>query len=277
MATQPVITENQNQPEVDQATGKFIHIYQPRDAEGQFIGKPYRFLYTDHMDLVQQIEQAKEQADRTIHEIKTGKRKIVGEAAVKNPDWTPAPEPTEEAEKKRREDFRKAAEQELGAPLDSVRQNLKKAQMLDEYLIAQNWAMNNPDYYACKENAQKLAAWMKEKNYAFTAANFDLAFEELKDSLKQPPQEQQLPADSTQQPAAQPTKAEVKPQSTGIIPGQFAGTRQPNNTEKRPLTAERFRQISKMSYPDFTKLKRINPNEYWAFVKMKEEKAQPQQ
>lgn len=279
MATQPVAVENQ--PEVDEATGKFIHIYQPRDAEGQFIGKPYRFLYTDHMDLVKQIEEAKEQADRTIYEIKTGKRKIVGEAAVKNPDWTPAPEPSEDEEKKRREEFRKVAEAELGAPLDSVRQNLKKAQMLDEYLAAQNWAMGKEadGYYICQENAKKISDYLKEKNLAFTPANYDFAFDELRDSLVKKPQEQPVqetpPADSTQQQAPPPTQA--KPQSTGIIPGQFSGTRQPTRTEKQPLTRERFRQINKMSYSEYKKLERVNPAEVLAYNEMKVKSAQPQQ
>lgn len=273
MATQPAVVENQ--PEVDQETGKFIFVYQPRDAEGQFLGKPYRFLYTDMPDLNRQIIEAKEHADRVVYEIKTGKRKIVGEAAVKNPDWTPAPEPSEDEEKKRREDFRKTAEAELGAPLDSVRQNLKKAQMLDEYLIAQNWALNNPGYYTCRENAEKMEKYRKEKNLALTASNLDLIFEELKDTLvAAPTPQQEPPADSTQQ-QAPPTQA--KPQSTGIIPGQFSGTRQPNRTEKQPLTRERFRQISKMSLSEYKKLERANPAEVLSYNEMKAKAAQPQQ
>ena len=84
MATQPNVTEEvkTNQPEVDEATGKFIYMYQPRDSEGQFIGKPYKYLYTDNADLIRQITEGKEQGDRFIHEVKTGKRKLQGEAAA---------------------------------------------------------------------------------------------------------------------------------------------------------------------------------------------------
>jgi vacuolar-type H+-ATPase subunit H len=276
MATQPQITEEvKNQPEVDQETGKFIHTYQPRDAEGQFIGKPYRFLYTDHMDLVRQIEQAKESADRTIHEIKTGKRKLVGEAAVKNPDYVPAPDVPED--KKARDDWRRVAEQELGAPLDDVRDRLKRQRQMEEGFAAYNWALNKQadGYYPCPENGKKIAAWLKEKDYALTPANYDLAFEELRDSLVKAPKEPEAPADSTQQPAAQPTQA-ARPQSTGIIPGQFAGTRQPNRTEQQPLTRERFRQIDKMSRDEWNRLRRTNVKEADAFLQMKSP-AQPQQ
>ena len=277
MATQPQVTEEpkiNGQPEVDSETGKFIHIYQPRDSEGQFIGKPYRFLYTDHMDLVRQLEQAKENGDRFIYEIKTGKRQLTGEAAKPQPSFTPAPESIEEEDKKRREAFRKTAQEEFGADPETVRETLKKASKLEEGITAYHWALNKQaeGYYPCPENAKRIGAWLTEKKYANTPANYDLAFEELRDSLVQEPKEQK-PADSTQQP---PTRAEVKPQSTGIIPGQFNGTRLPNRIEKQPLTAERFRQINRMSRDQWNKLRRENPKDADAFLAMKSP-AQPQQ
>ncbi len=274
MATQPTITDNQ--PEVDKGTGKFVYTYQPRDSEGQFIGKPYRFLYTDHQDLIKQITDAKENGDRFIHEVKSGKRKLVGEPAAPQPTYQPAPESTEDAEKKRREEFRKTAEQELGAPIEQVRADMKRARQLEEGLAAYNWALNKQaeGYYPCAENSKKISDWVKEKKLAFTPANYDLAFEELRDSLAQAPKEEPAPpADSTQQPS---TRTETRPQSTGIIPGQFAGTRQPNRTEKQSLSAERFRQINRMSRDEFNRLKKTNKTEYDAFVLMKMP-AQPQQ
>ena len=275
MATQPIVEpEVKNaQPEVDPETGKFVHIYQPRDAEGQFIGKPYRFLYTDHMDLVRQIEQAKEHADRYIYEVKTGKRQVNGEAAAPKPEFVPAPESTEEVDKKRREEFRKTMREEFGAEPEVVRETLKKSTKLEEGVTAYHWALNKQaeGYYPCADNSKKIVAWLTEKKYAFTPANYDLAFEELKDSLMKAPQE--ITADSTQQPP--PTKAEVKPQSTGIIPGQFAGTRRPNPTDRQPLTRDRFREIDKMSRDQWKKLERTNPKDAQSFLAMKH--AQPQQ
>ena len=279
--TQPVEPEvKENQPEVDPETGKFIYTYQPRDSEGQFIGKPYRFFYTDHQDLVRQITEAKENADRFIHEVKSGKRKLQGEPATPVPTYQPAPESTEEDERKRREEFRKTVEQEFGAPVDQVRSDMERARKLEEFLICNTWAMNNPDYYACAKNAFAIDKWLKDQKppLKVNAENLNLAFEELRDSLVQAPKEPipEAPADSTQQ--QPPTRTEVRPQSTGIIPGQFAGTRQPNRTDKSPMSVDRFRQIDRMSYPVFQMLKRDNPTEYWNFVRMKEtSKAQPQQ
>jgi len=273
--TQPVEPEvKTNEPEVDEATGKFIYSYHPRDKEGQFIGKPYRFLYTDHQDLIQQITEAKENGDRFIHEVKSGKRQLVGEAAVPRPEFKPAPESPEEADKKRREDFRKTSQEEYGADPETVRDTLKKAAKLEEGITAYHWALNKQadGYYPCAENGKKIATWLTEQKLAMTPANYDLAFEELRDSLVQEPKEQ--PADSTQQPP--PTRTEVRPQSTGIIPGQFAGTRQPGRQERQPLTTERFRQIDKLSRDLWKRLERENPNEAKAFLAMKFP-AQPQQ
>ena len=281
MATQPSQLEEvkPNEPErgIDPKDGveKFIYSYQPRDSEGQFIGKPYRYFYTDQQDLVRQITEGKEQGDRYIHEVKTGKRQLKGEPAAA-PVYQPAPESTEEAEKKQREQFRATAQKEFGAPIEVVRQDLEESRKLKEGFAAYNWALNKQaeGYYPCKENSVTITNWLKEKQYAFTPANYDLAFEELKDTLVQEPQEQK-PADSTLQPEVPPTKVEVKPQSTGIIPGQFQGTRPRNPTERQPLTAERFREINKMTRDQWEKLQRVNPKETESFLKMKF--AQPQE
>lgn len=276
MATQPQVTEPEIKqgPEVDPESGKFIYTYQPRDKDGQFIGKPYRFLYTDQMDLVKQITEAKEHGDRYIHEVKSGKRQVNGIPAVAAPSYEPAPESAEETDRKRREEFRKTAKEEFGADLEDVRNDIKEARQMREYLAAQRWAMENEanGYYICAENSKKITAYLKEKNLAFIPDNYDLAFAELKDTLVQKPAEAPT-ADSTQQ---QPTKAEVKSQSTGIIPGQFQGTRQPNSTEKLPLSRERFRQIEKMSRDQWKKLERDNRKEAEAYLAMKYP-AQPQQ
>jgi hypothetical protein len=276
--TQPQEPEvKQNEPEKDPETGKFIYTYQPRDAEGQFIGKPYRFLYTDHQDLIRQLTDAKANGDRFIHEVKTGKRKLHGEPAQPVPEFKPAPEDADEAERKRREDFRKTAEKEFGAPVETVRETFKKATTLSEKMTAYLWAMNKQaeGYYPCPENAKTISDWLAEKNLAYSPANYDLAFEELKDKLVQAPREQ-APADSTQQQPPPTRTEEVKPRSTGIMPGQFAGTRQPTRTDKQALSMERFRQIDKMSRDQWKRLQRENPKEAETFLAMKFP-AQPQQ
>lgn len=151
--TQPV------EPEKDEATGKFVYNYQPRDSDGQFIGKPYRFLYTDHQDLVQQLTEAKEHGDRYIHEVKSGKRQVHGEAAQPQPDFKPIAAATEE-DKTRREQARRDLEAELGAPIDAVRDRLKRAGELDEYLLAQQWASENEanGFFICPANGRMMMA-----------------------------------------------------------------------------------------------------------------------
>lgn len=274
-ATQPV------EPEVDAESGKFVYHYQPRNKEGEFIGKPYRFLYTDQMDLVRQLTEAKEHGDRFIYEVKSGKRQLKGDPATPAPSYQPAPESEEEAEKRRREEFRKTAEQEFGAPLDDVRANLKKARALDEYFIANTWAQQNEanGYYICPDNAKTMMKYLADNNLALTTKNLDLALEELKDTLVQKPQEQAKSADSTQQQpeATNGTPPVAKPRSTGIMPGQFGGSRTLSPTDKQPLTKERFRQIERMGRDEWKKLQRTNAKEADAFLTMKYGTAQPQQ
>jgi hypothetical protein len=275
MATQPAVVTD-TQPEIDQETGKFVYMYQPRDSEGQFIGKPYRYLYTDHQDLVRQITEGKEAGDRYIHEIKTGKRAVVGDPAAPRSNYQPAAESAEETERKERETFRKIAEKEFGAPLEEVRTDIREAREMREYTLANSWALENEanGYYTCPQNGRSMAKYLTENKLAVTRKNLDLAFDALKDTLVQKPQEPPAaPADSTQQ---QPTRAEVKPQSTGFIPGQFQGTRPGTQAERQPLTRERFRQIDKMNRDEWVRFQRTNAKEAQAFLSMKFP-AQPQQ
>lgn len=275
--TQPVEPEvAQNEPEKDPETGKFVHVYQPRDAEGQFIGKPYKFLYSDHMDLVRQLEQAKEHGDRYIHEIKTGKRAIVGDPAQPRSNYQPAAESAEETERRERESFRRVAEKEFGAPLEEVRTDIREAREMREYTLANSWALENEanGYYTCPQNGREMAKYLTENKLAVTRKNLDLAFEALKDTLVPKPQEQAPPADSTQQ--QPPSTRTETPRSTGVIPGQFQGTRPGAQAERQPLTRDRFRQIDKMNRDEWVRFQRTNAKEAQAFLSMKFP-AQPQQ
>lgn len=265
MATQVT----QPQAEVDQESGKFVYSYQPMDADNQPIGKPYRFLYTDHQDLVQQLTEAKANGDRFIHEVKTGKRRLQGEPAPP-PAYQPAPESQDEAEKKARELFRLGAEKELGESPERIRKDMQIAKEVREFISATTWAAQNEanGYYVCPQNGKLMATYLKENNLAYTDENLTSAFEELKGKLITKPSEQAPPADSTQQPPA-PTREPAKPQSTGIIPGQFQGTRPGMQPKQLPLTVDRYRQINRMGLEDFRRLQRTNPKEYELYLQMK--------
>lgn len=268
--TQPVEPEvTQNEPERDPETGKFIYKFQPRDEAGQFIGKEYTFYYTDHMDLVRQLTDKSVNEQRYINDLKTGKRAIVGDPATARSDYQPAAPSTEEAEQQERERFRKIAEKEFGAPLEEIRTDIAQSREMRDYTLANSWALENESngYYICPKNAKDITKYLSENKLALSRKNLDLAFDALKDTLVPKPQEQVPPADSTQQ--QPPTRTEVRPQSTGIIPGQFQGTRPGARTERQPLTAERFRQIDKMSRDEWVKLQRTNAKEAQAFLSMR--------
>lgn len=275
--TQPVEPEvTQNEPEKDPETGKFIYRFQPRDESGQFIGKEYKFLYSDHMDLVRQLTDKSVNEQRYINDLKTGKRALTGDPALPRSNYQPAAESAEETERRERESFRRVAEKEFGAPLEEVRTDIREAREMREYTLANSWALENEanGYYTCPQNGREMAKYLTENKLAVTRKNLDLAFEALKDTLVSKPQEQAPPADSTQQ--QPPSTRTETPRSTGVIPGQFQGTRPGAQAERQPLTRDRFRQIDKMGHDEWMRFQRTNVKEAQAFLSMKHG-AQPQQ
>ena len=120
-----------------------------------------------------------------------------GEAATPKPSYQPV-EATADADKARREQIRKDIEAELGAPLDDVRDRLRRSGEFDEYLIGNQWAINaesTKGYYICPENGVAIAKYLRENNLKLTETNLDLAYEELQDSLKTQPSQTEIPAE----------------------------------------------------------------------------------
>lgn len=276
-ATQPV------EPQKDPATGKYIHMYQPKDADGNAFGKEYKYLYTDNADLVKQLQEGKEQGDRWIHEVKAGKRQVNGEKAQPVPDYKPAPDSADDTDKRRREEFRKTFQEEFGTSVEDGRERFKQQRGLESRTAAYNWALNKQadGYYPCTENAKKISEYLKTHDLANTPANYDIAFDDLKSELIATPEEsKQSASDSPKSPNEQSsgsTQTPDKTQSTGIIPGQFQSTRPEKPGSKPPLSAERYRAIDKLGHDAFMKLERTNKAEYNAFLLMKIERSQPQQ
>jgi len=255
--------------ESTQVPEKQLYEYQPKDAEGSAIGRPYKFYYTDHQDLVTQLTSAKEAGDRYIHEVKTGKRQVKGEAAIEKPSFQPAAESAEDVEKRRREEFRSTAEKEFGASLSTVRDTLRRANDFDDYLIANQWAVNHEGdgYYICQENAQAIAQYLQENKLRLSEKNLDLAFEELKDSLKTKPVPSETPATPTRDSGA--NGATQQPRNNGATSGIKPGDRRIPAPSKTKLTTERFRAIQKMSAPEWKQLQRHSPDEAALYLEMK--------
>lgn len=265
-ATQPV------EPQKDQATGKFVYTYQPKDADGNANGKEYKYLYTDQADLVKQLTEGKEAGDRWISDVKAGKRQVNGEKAQPVPEYKPAPDSADESDKRRREDFRKTYQEEFGTTVEDGRERLKRQRATEDNQAAVNWAVNKQadGYYPCLENAKKIGKYLKDNGLANSPSNYDLAFDELKgELLAEPAKSEHHDSDSPKSPneqASGSTPTPAKTQSTGIIPGQFQSTRPEKPGSKPALSAERYRAIDKMGRDAFNKLKRTNQAEWNAFL-----------
>jgi hypothetical protein len=281
-------SSQQQSPEVDSASGKFVYKFQPTDSDGKPIGKEYRFLYTDHQDLVKQLTDKSNNEQRYIQDLKTGKRSLHGEPAQPRTEFKPRNFSQDEAFQTTmelqnpataRDGFRKFVEAEFGAPLENVRQTLRRTQDTYEKELCRDWALQNEasGYYICPQNATKLAQYLLEHNLAISTTNLDLAFEELKDTLVPRPSEQSSQSastDSRQSNSVSETPSltrSTKPQtaSTGIMPGQFSGQRSTNQGQTPLLSAKRFGEIEKMSFSEYKKLQRHSPEEVLKYNQMK--------
>lgn len=265
---------------VTPAVEKQTYSYQAKDKQGNPVGNPQIFYYTDQADLIQQITDANQNATCRIHELKEQVAKA--EKAAPRGEYKPRELTADERFQSTvdlqdpthaQKALRQMVEAEFGAPIDEVRANLKRARDIDEKLLAQNWALNNESkgYHICHDNAVAMATYIMQNNLALTEANLDLAFEVLKETLVPRPsdtQAAQIP--ETQSREAIPSETRSKPQtaSTGIIPGQFGGNRRP--TAKAPsLSTERYKAIDRMTRQDWLKLQKHSPQEAELFLKMK--------
>lgn len=269
------VDEQQNaatQPQQDPETGKYVYTFDSVDADGNT--KQYRYLYTDGLDLARQIQESKVNGDRYIHEVKSGKRALT--PAGERPNFKTVEAQAEE-DKTRRAQWRKDLEDEIGAPLDGIKQRLQLADNLHQYTVMRNWAeekQNDDGYVICQSNSALLLDFLNGNNpekkplEMANKKNLDLAFEELKDKLILSDGKSNGTTDSTSAPKNDATQQSSRP-STGVKPGLFEGARPTTNTSEQPLTTKRYREIDRMSLSEFKQLERTNRKEYDAFVKMK--------
>ena len=284
--TQPVVetVTQPAEPEKDAASGKFVYKFASVDADGQ--PKEYKYLYTDHKDLADQLVDAKKHGDQYIHEVKSGKRQLT---PATHKDFTPVAATSEE-EKTRREQYRKDFESELGGSMDDVRKQLVEARQIREYTIMNQWALNKQaeGYVFCPENGKAMAKFLEGDNPEkkpldqANVRNLELAFETLKESgkLKLDNSTTETSSSTTDKTNSSSgsndgdTQSKSKPTATGVKPGTFeGGAPRSQSSDSQPLTAKRYREINLMSLAEFKKLERTNRKEYDGFVQMKQGKS----
>ena len=159
-----------------------------------------RFEADTMEELVDKLAKAQEHATRKIREqarqIKTGLGLVTPDPEKPMPNFKPRQRSPEEEWKrtqelgdpsKARDAVRSIIEDELGAPLDQVRQTMTAVEMakrIEEARQASNeWlARHKNDYYPCEENRQTIVAYLEKHKMAMTADNIEQSFQDLRDS-----------------------------------------------------------------------------------------------
>jgi len=272
-------TQQAAEPQIDPTTGKFIYTFDSVNDDGET--KQYKYLYKDHLDLANQLVDSKKNGDKYIYEVKSGKRTLT---PAKHQEFKPVA-PTTDEDKKRRDLARKDFEDELGAPIASVREQLKEARMIREYTVMNQWALNKQaeGYVFCPENGKAMAAFLEGDNPEKkpldqgNVKNLELAFETLRDAGKLKLDNSSTTEstssstdDGNSSRASKDNGTQPSRSQSGVKPGTFeGGAPRSGSTDKQPLTAQRFREIDLMSRDQYLKLQRTNRKEFDAFLLMK--------
>lgn len=218
----------------DEAKGLFFVEYQPRDREGNPVGRLQRFEAPTEIELAGKVAAAHSNATVAYHEErKARKLENFVQPRKSRPIYSfesrplTADERTQIAADARKpesivEAFRTVIEAEFGAPLEVVRENLRDVEEKKqrEFLLAEATAFqeSHPDYFPCPANERDMYAYMQKKDYAFDRDGLALAFDALRNDLVQRPEPisetPAAPAPSNS-PAATTTAATTEPLSSG--------------------------------------------------------------
>lgn len=233
---------------------KFAIDYQIEDDNGKPIGPLQHFEAETQKELLELVKNAHRSAAREMYKEKRARK--LGDLITPDPD-----QPIQKFERKALsadertklaaaikdpqtspEAVRTIIEAELGAPIESIREGLQYSQIQQRINMAQQqtdiFLAAHADYVQCDSNQEAILKWLEKRNYAITAKNLDLAYEDLGDLIvkraPEPPavQTPPEPTPAPTVPAAATPVAEVSPappQPEAILP---AATPAPAITEQ---------------------------------------------
>jgi hypothetical protein len=262
------MSETQTQPGNSGEQQKWVIDYQATDESGNPIGNPTHLEADTQKELIEKMKETNIAIVRAYHKLKTGqqsgpdalknaeKRKPASE--IKPRDWT-----TEEAfqttselqnPSTMRKAVRKAIEDELGAPLDEVRESITRTRKIDQEFVNQAFMAAHREFYPCVANAKAIGKYLWENQLAYTIENLEIAFDYLKDSLIQRPATQPS-QQNTEVPPQQGNTSTQRQRSTtaGLNPGETSGNvPRPGQQSKRLTWAE----VDKWTDAEWEKAKR---------------------
>lgn len=269
---------------------KFAIDYQIEDDNGRPVGPPQHFEAETQKELLEMVKNAHKNAAKEMYKEKKARK--IGDLITPDPE-----KPIQKFERKLlsadertrlaaaikdpqtgTEAIRTLMESELGAPVDSIREALQYVEVRQRIDMAQVqtdlFLSRHPDYVQCDSNQELILKWLEKRNYAITAKNLELAYEDLGDMITKrapepvkvsevatpkeevqpaPPQPEAIPVAATPAPAITEPPAEVlKPkQSSSGLSRDSGGT--------PPAAAPKAKEIP------YALIARMNSTQYMAW------------
>jgi hypothetical protein len=228
-----------DQPEAK--TFKYTKTYQPKDADGNPIGRAQVFESDDPQEVIDKIAHAHEMATRRMHELRkhvTGDQQELGfqfkeETLSDDERWEIAQSINDPSRMDKALD--RALEARFGAPISKVREVLNKTVETDQTQRAmaetQAFVNETPEYKICKENQAAMQKYMVDNKLAWNRKNLSIAFESLAaDGLVDVEETNALPSEGTQV-TTEPEPQTVEP----IAPTAPAVVTRPRGTTSSSL------------------------------------------
>jgi hypothetical protein len=232
------------------APKKIVLDYQVKDEDGNALGRPTHLEATSNEEMIEKMKEAHVQATRAFHRLKRQKVTIQQSqpATPVAPSMTDA-ELIEAAKDLKSDDPAKIVEAHRKiAKVEIDKQEANAAELRRQERVSQEFLANHKhDFNNCEANVNMVAGYFNEHKLPWTAANLEVAFEELESKLAPvvpvapvpPANPAPVAPTPTAAPVVQPVVTVPAPAAAlnpapaaprpgvngGIVPGQNSGSR----------------------------------------------------
>lgn len=236
-------------PVYNEATKQWTISYQPKDENGDPVGREQTFTGASLEEVTEKLSAAHENASVQYYkERKARKFEDMIDVDPAQPLRKYEGKPLSAAElialQKQLNDpaglttaFRKMIEAEFGAPIETIRERLQwtefqeRDNLMDQAVTA--FLQDHPEYYNHNRNRDDMSTWLEKRGLPVTRKNLESAYQALKDDLIARPAIQPANASVSATPAASSSTpaASTEPSST-TGNSSAATTHAPGNSEE---------------------------------------------
>jgi hypothetical protein len=225
--------------------------YQPKGTDGNTIGPLTKYIGKTKNEVIQQLVEGKTNAERTIHRLKTVKPTPLQQPKTLTTDEEfqlgielQNPQTAAKAIRKLVENDPSLAEEKRKARITQVTYDFLRS--------------HQDEFYNCDANGKVLTDWLTENSLEYSVDNLEYALETCRERLALAPRAAPpvVPQPAPETPEEQQRQRSA---SSGIVPGQFSGTR-PRTQIKPGLTRKDVLDLARTNYAEY-KRRLGNPKE----------------